>query len=88
VVGIAWFQISDYADAVDNESVAQRVSGWFAFHTLAKLIHTLARYGLTTNDVLLLTRTRANDVHCIARVFNSGHSQSTAAFSSTILTFT
>jgi hypothetical protein len=62
-------------------SVAQRVSGWFAFHTLAKFIHTLARYGLNNRRRPALSIARAL-MMCIVLLAYSipGHSQSTAGF--------
>jgi len=61
-------------------SVAQRVSEWFAFHTLAKLIHALARYGANNErQPALLARAL---VICIALLAYSipGHSQSATGF--------
>ena len=61
-------------------SVAQRVSAWFAFHTLAKLIHALARYRAKNErrSAISLARTL---MMCIALLAYSisGRSQSTQA---------
>ena len=62
-------------------SVAQRVSVWFAFHTLAKLIHTLARYGANNERRPAFSLARVL-VICIALLAYSipGHSQSATGF--------
>ena len=62
-------------------SLAQRVSGWFAFHTLAKLIHTLARFGANNERRTASSLARAL-VICISLLAYSipGHSQSAAGF--------
>src|SRR4030095_9667006 len=61
-------------------SVAQRVSAWFAFHTLAKLIHTLARSEANNKRRPGISLARAL-MMCIALLAYSipGHSQSTQA---------
>jgi len=61
-------------------SVAQRVSAWLAFHTLAKLIHTPARYGAKNERRPAVSLARALMV-CIALLAYSipGRSQSTPA---------
>ena len=59
-------------------SVAQRVSAWFAFHTLAKLIHALTRYMANNERRPAMSPARAL-MMCIALLAYSipGHSQST-----------
>ena len=61
-------------------SIAQRVSAWFAFHTLAKLIHTLARYRANNIRRPVISLARPMMI-CIVLLAYSipGHSQSTQA---------